>query len=176
MQCKRDSPVDKHKEVSPRKEAHADTSGRVDVMMLEGRLQEEMGERRRLELELEKLQRGTVTLEEQGERERGRRLSVLPPEAVRCSLGLVDEDRLSNNQVFLRNDFALLFIFHNMQNLPGNILSLSIKKRSVHPSILRVLIRLLPHGHQPQPSAAPHAVHCHVGALGLATSKNVESL
>ncbi|XP_075891614.1 protein fantom [Nelusetta ayraudi] len=77
VQCKRDSPVDKHKEVSQRKEAHDDTSGRVDIMMLEGRLQEEMGERRRLELELEKLQRGTVTLEEQGERERGRRLSSL---------------------------------------------------------------------------------------------------
>lgn len=101
---------------------------------------------------------------------------MLPPEAVRCCLGLADEDRLSNNQEFLSNDFVLLFIFHNMQNLPGNILSLSIKKRSVHPSILRVLIRLLPHGRHPQPSAAPHTVHCHVGALGLATSKNVESL
>lgn len=51
---------------------HGDTGGRVDVMMLEGRLQEEVAERRRLELELEKVQRGTVTLEEQADRERGR--------------------------------------------------------------------------------------------------------
>lgn len=72
VQGKRDSPADKRKDVSPRKEVHSDTSGRVDVMMLEGRLQEEVAERRRLELELEKVQRGTVTLEEQGDRERGR--------------------------------------------------------------------------------------------------------
>lgn len=75
MQHKHDSPLHKQREAAPRKEVHGDTSGRVDVMMLEGRLQEELLQRRRLELELEKLQRGTVTLEEQGEHERGRRLS-----------------------------------------------------------------------------------------------------
>lgn len=37
-------------------------------------------------------------------------LRALPPEAVGCSLELVDEDRLSNNQVFLENDFALVYI------------------------------------------------------------------
>lgn len=56
---------------------HGEASGRVQVLMLEERLQEEVVLRRRLEMELEKLQRGTVTLEEQGERERGRRLSEL---------------------------------------------------------------------------------------------------
>lgn len=70
--------------------------------MLEGRLQEEVAERRRLELELEKLKRGTVTLEEQGERERGRRLSVLLPgvgddpggPTIQCFLELVSHSCL----------------------------------------------------------------------------------
>lgn len=79
MQHKHDSPLDKHREAALRKEAHGETSGRVDFVMLEGRIQEEVVQRRRLELELEKLQRGTVTLEEQGERERGRRLSQWKP-------------------------------------------------------------------------------------------------
>lgn len=81
MQHKHDSPVDKYGEAALRKEEHDDASGRVDVMMLEGRLQEEVVQRRRLEMELEKLRRGAVTLEEQGERERGRRLSELLLEA-----------------------------------------------------------------------------------------------
>lgn len=77
MQHKHDSPLDKHGEAALKTEVHGDTNGRVNVLMLEGRLQEEVVERRRLELELEKLQRGTVRLEEQGEQERGRSLRRL---------------------------------------------------------------------------------------------------
>lgn len=74
MPHKSDIPLDKHGDTTLKREVHAESNGRVNFLMLEGRLQEEVAERRRLELELEKLQRGTVTLEEQGERERGRSL------------------------------------------------------------------------------------------------------
>lgn len=83
MQHKHDSPLDKHGEAAPEREVHDDTNGRVNDTALERRLQEEVAERCRLELELEKLQRGTVTLEEQGERERGRSLRRLRLEGMR---------------------------------------------------------------------------------------------
>lgn len=85
MQSNHDDSVDKHKEVAPKGEMHSNNNGRLDIVMLEERLQAEMEERGRLELELEKLKGGRATLEELGERQQGRRFSLLMLHAICCS-------------------------------------------------------------------------------------------
>lgn len=101
MQSNHDDSADKHKEVAPKREVHSNNNGALEIVMLEERLRAEMEERGRLELELEKLKGGRATPEELGERQQGRRFSLLTLHAICCSLEVANEDRFSSNQVLL---------------------------------------------------------------------------
>lgn len=101
VQSNHDDSVDMHKEVAPKSGMHSNNNGRSDIVMLEERLQAEMEERGRLELELEKLRGGRATPGELGEQQQGRRFSLLTLHAICCSLEVANEDRFSSNQVLL---------------------------------------------------------------------------
>lgn len=77
VQSNHDGRVEKQREEAEQKrEKPGENICRTDIQRLEDVLQAEREERGRLELEMEKLRRERDILEEQRERERGRRLSM----------------------------------------------------------------------------------------------------
>lgn len=86
VQSNRDGQVGKHREVEQKREKQGENICSMDIQKLEEMLQAEREERRRLELEKEKLRREREILEEQRERERGICQTVKLSNCICCRL------------------------------------------------------------------------------------------